>query len=88
MAILRPMDLVIAANLIAVAMLLGSGAIGVGIGMGLVGGRFLEASVRQPELLPMLRIQLFLVIAFLDVIAMIGVGLALFFAFSNPFIGA
>jgi F-type H+-transporting ATPase subunit c len=82
------MDLVIAANLIAVAMMLGSGAIGVGIGMGILGGRFLEASVRQPELVPMLRLQLFLVIAFLDAIAMIGVGLGLFFAFANPFIAA
>ena len=82
------MELVIAANLIAVAMLLGSAAIGVGIGMGILGGRFLEGSVRQPELVPMLRVQLSLVIAFLDAIAMIGVGLGLFFAFANPFIGA
>jgi F-type H+-transporting ATPase subunit c len=82
------MELVIAANLIAVAILLGSGAIGVGIGMGILGGRFLEGSARQPELAPMLRTQLFLVIAFLDAIAMIGVGLGLFFAFANPFIAA
>jgi F-type H+-transporting ATPase subunit c len=80
------MELVIAANLIAVAVLLGSGAIGVGIGMGILGGRFLEGSVRQPELVPMLRLQLFLVIAFLDAIAMIGVGVGLFFAFANPYL--
>ena len=55
--------------------------------MGILGGRFLEGSVRQPELLPMLRVQLFLVIAFLDAIAMIGVGLGLFFAFANPYLG-
>jgi F-type H+-transporting ATPase subunit c len=80
------MELVIAANLIAVSVLLGSGAIGVGIGMGILGGRFLEGSGRQPELVPMLRLQLFLVIAFLDAIAMIGVGVGLFFAFANPYI--
>jgi F-type H+-transporting ATPase subunit c len=80
------MELVIAANLIAVAVLIGSGAIGVGIGMGILGGRFLEGSVRQPELVPMLRLQLFLVIAFLDAIAMIGVGVGLFFAFANPYL--
>lgn len=34
----------------------------------------------------MLRTQMFVVIAFLDAIAMIGVGVGLFFAFSNPFI--
>jgi F-type H+-transporting ATPase subunit c len=72
---------------IAVALLIGLGALGVGIGMGILGGRFLEGSARQPELAPMLRTQMFLVIAFLDAIAMIGVGVALLFAFANPFIG-
>ena len=55
--------------------------------MGLLGGRFLEGAARQPELAPMLRTQMFLVVALLDAIAMIGVGIALFFAFANPFIG-
>jgi F-type H+-transporting ATPase subunit c len=80
------MELLKAANLIAVAMLLSSGAIGVPIGMGILGGRLLEASARQPELAGMLRTQMFLVIAFLDAIAMIAVGIGLFFAFANPFI--
>jgi F-type H+-transporting ATPase subunit c len=71
---------------IAVALLIGLGALGVGVGMGILGGRFLEGSARQPELAPMLRTQMFLVIAFLDAIAMIGVGVALLFAFANPFI--
>ena len=69
------------------AILIGSGAIGVGVGMGILGGRFLEGAARQPELAPMLRTQMFLVIAFLDAIAMIGVGIGLFFAFANPYIG-
>jgi F-type H+-transporting ATPase subunit c len=80
------MELVIAMNLLAVAILIGSGAIGAGIGMGLLGGRFLEGAARQPELAPMLRTQMFFVIAFLDAIAMIGVGIGLFVAFANPFI--
>ncbi len=81
------MELLKAANLIAVAMLIGSAAIGVPVGMGILGGRFLEGSARQPELAPMLRVQMFLVIAFLDAIAMISVAIGLFFAFANPFIG-
>ena len=80
------MELVIGMNLISVAILIGSGALGVGIGMGLLGGRFLEGAARQPELAPMLRTQMFFVIAFLDAIAMFGVGIGLFFAFANPFI--
>jgi F-type H+-transporting ATPase subunit c len=80
------MDFVIGMNLLAVALLIGLGGLGVGIGMGLLGGRFLEGAARQPELAPMLRTQMFLVVALLDAIAMIGVGIGLFFAFANPFI--
>jgi F-type H+-transporting ATPase subunit c len=80
------MDFVVGMNLIAVAMLIGSGALGVGIGMGILGGRFLEGTARQPELAPLLRNQMFFVIAFLDAIAMIGVGIGLFFAFANPYL--
>lgn len=80
------MDFVIGMNLLAVSLLIGLGALGVGIGMGLLGGRFLEGAARQPELAPMLRTQMFLVVALLDAIAMIGVGIGLFFAFANPFI--
>jgi F-type H+-transporting ATPase subunit c len=78
------MDFVIAMNLLAVALLIGLGALGVGIGMGLLGGRFLEGAARQPELAPMLRTQMFLVVALLDAIAMIGVGIGLYFAFVTP----
>ena len=68
------METVIAFTAIAVALLIGFGALGVGIGMGLLGGRFLEGCARQPELMPMLRAQMFLVVALLDAVAMIGVG--------------
>jgi len=80
------METVIGFTAIAVAILIGLGALGVGIGMGLLGGRFLEGAARQPELAPMLRTQMFIVVALLDAVAMIGVGVALFFAFANPFI--
>ena len=68
------------------AILIGLGALGVGIGMGLLGGRFLEGAARQPELAPMLQTKMFIVVALLDAVAMIGVGVALFFAFANPFV--
>jgi F-type H+-transporting ATPase subunit c len=81
------MEFVTGMTLLAVALLIGLGALGVGIGMGLLGGRFLEGAARQPELAPMLRTQMFLVVALLDAIAMIGVGIALYFAFANPGVG-
>jgi F-type H+-transporting ATPase subunit c len=82
------MDFVIGMTAISAAILIGLGALGVGVGMGLLGGRFLEGAARQPELAPMLRTQMFLVVALLDAVAMIGVGIALYFAFAQPFVTA
>ncbi len=82
------METVIGFTAIAVALLIGLGALGVGIGMGLLGGRFLEGAARQPELAPMLQTKMFIVVALLDAVAMIGVGIALFFAFANPWSAA
>ena len=81
------MEMVIAYTAISVAVLIGLGALGVGLGMGLLGGRFLEGAARQPELAPMLQTKMFIVVALLDAVAMIGVGVALYFAFANPFVG-
>jgi F-type H+-transporting ATPase subunit c len=81
------MEQVIGSTAIAVAILIGLGALGVGIGMGLLGGKFLEGAARQPEMTPMLQTKMFIVVALLDAVAMIGVGIALFFTFANPFVG-
>jgi F-type H+-transporting ATPase subunit c len=74
-------------TLLAVGLLVGLGGLGVAIGMGLLGGRFLEGAARQPELAPMLRTQMFLVVGLLDAIAIIGLGIALYFTFGTPGIG-
>lgn len=73
---------------IAVALLIGFGAIGTAIGFGLLGGKFLEGLARQPEMAPMLTGRMFLIAGLLDAVSMIGVGIALFLAFANPFIAA
>ncbi len=70
---------------IAVAILIGFGAMGTAIGLGLLGGRFLEGAARQPEMVPMLQTKMFIIIGLLDAVTMIGVGIALYFAFANPF---
>jgi F-type H+-transporting ATPase subunit c len=72
---------------IAVALMIGLGALGVGIGVGMLGGKLLEGSARQPELAPMLQTKFFLAVGLLDAVAMIGVGVALFLTFANPFVG-
>lgn len=71
---------------IAVAVLIGLGAIGTAIGFGLLGGKFLEGAARQPEMVPMLQIKMFIVAGLLDAVSMIGVGIALYFTFASPFL--
>jgi F-type H+-transporting ATPase subunit c len=73
---------------VAVAILIGMGAAGTAIGFGLLGGKFLEGAARQPEMVPMLQIKMFIVAGLLDAVSMIGVGIALFFTFANPFLAA
>lgn len=73
---------------IAVGIILGMGAMGTAIGFGLLGGKFLEGAARQPETVPMLQVKMFIVAGLLDAVTMIGVGLALFFTFANPFTAA
>ena len=68
------METVVGLTAIAVALLIGLGALGTAIGFGLLGGKFLESSARQPELTPMLQTKMFIVAAFVDAVAMIGVG--------------
>jgi len=71
---------------VAVAILIGMGALGTAIGFGLLGGKFLEGAARQPELVPMLQVKMFIVAGLLDAVTMIGVGIALFFSFASPFL--
>lgn len=74
------------ATMLSVAILIGSGALGTAIGFGLLGGKFLEGAARQPEMIPQLQVKLFVIAGLLDAVSMIGIGIALFFTFANPFI--
>jgi len=70
---------------LAVALLIGLGALGTAIGFGLLGGKLIEGSARQPELSSMLQVKMFIVAGLLDAVTMIGVAIALFFTFADPF---
>ena len=72
---------------VAVGIILGMGALGTAIGFGILGGKFLEGAARQPEMVPMLQVKMFIVAGLLDAVTMIGVGIALYLLFANPFIG-
>ena len=55
------MELTLGLVAIASAILIAFGALGTAIGFGLLGGRFLEAVARQPELAPQLKTRMFLI---------------------------
>jgi F-type H+-transporting ATPase subunit c len=76
------------ATMFSVAILISAGAVGTAIGFGLLGGKFLEGAARQPEMIPQLQVKLFIIAGLLDAVSMVGVGIALFFSFANPFITA
>ena len=67
---------------VAGGLMMGLGAVGAAIGVGVLGGKFLEGAARQPELIPMLRTQLFIVMGLVDAVPMIGVGLGLYLMFA------
>ena len=69
---------------IGIGLMIGLGAAGACIGVGIMCSRFLEGAARQPELAPMLQGKVFLLLGLIDASFIIGVGLAMLFAFGNP----
>jgi F-type H+-transporting ATPase subunit c len=62
--------------------MMGMASIGAALGIGLLGGRFLEGAARQPELVPLLRTQFFVVMGLVDAVPMIAVGLTMYILFA------
>ena len=70
---------------LAAALIFGICGAGTAVAFGNLGGKLIESSARQPELAPRLQVQFFLVAGFVDVISIIGVGMAMYFIFVTPF---
>jgi F-type H+-transporting ATPase subunit c len=64
------------------AILMGLAAVGAAVGVGVLGSKFLEGAARQPELIPMLRTQFFIMMGLVDAVPMIGVGIGLYILFA------
>ena len=69
---------------IGIGLMVGLGAAGACVGVGIMCSRFLEAAARQPELTNSLQGKVFLLLGLIDASFIIGVGLAMMFAFANP----
>lgn len=72
---------------LACGLIIGFGAFGACTGIGIMGSKYLEASARQPELINTLQTKMFLLAGLIDAAFLIGVGIAMMFAFANPFVG-
>jgi F-type H+-transporting ATPase subunit c len=71
---------------IAVGIIIGLGALGACIGVGIMGSKYLESAARQPELMGELQTKMFLLVGLIDASFIIGTGIALWFATANPFL--
>jgi F-type H+-transporting ATPase subunit c len=72
----------------AVAIIFGLGGFGTAIAFGFLGAKFLESAARQPETASMLQTKFFLIAAFLEAMTIIGVVIALYVTFANPFLSS
>ncbi|MBK8284592.1 MAG: F0F1 ATP synthase subunit C [Ahniella sp.] len=72
---------------IAIGIMIGLAALGAGLGLAIMAGKFLESAARQPELIPVLQVRMFITAGLIDAAFIISVAVALMFAFANPLLG-
>ena len=70
---------------LAAGLIIGLGAAGACIGIGIMGSKYLESAARQPELMGELQTKMFLLAGLIDAAFLIGVGIAMMFVFVKPF---
>ena len=68
---------------LACGLIIALGAIGACVGISLMGGKYLEASARQPELMNELQVKMFILAGLIDAAFIIGTGIAVWFAIST-----
>ncbi|CAC9584741.1 ATP synthase F0 sector subunit c (EC 3.6.3.14) [uncultured Gammaproteobacteria bacterium] len=66
---------------IAGGLMLGLGALGAAVGVGVLSSKVLEGAARQPELVPMLTSKFFMFMGIVDAVPMIAVGMGLYVLF-------
>ena len=67
---------------VAGALLTAGGALGAAIGIGNLGGKYMEGIARQPELIPMLRTQMFIVLGLVDAVPIVSLAIGFLFLFT------
>ena len=73
-----------ASTVLAIGIMIGLAALGAGLGLAIMAGKFLESAARQPELIPVLQVRMFITAGLIDAAFIITVAVGLMFAFANP----
>jgi F-type H+-transporting ATPase subunit c len=73
---------------IGVGVMLAAAGLGSALGWGLICAKYMEGVARQPEMMPTLRIQMFITAGLMESFPFIVLAFAMWFVFANPFIGA
>ncbi len=76
--------LILAMSAVAAGLMLGLGALGAGIGDGLVSSRTVEGTARQPEARGSLLTLMFIGVGLIEALPIIALGIALLLLFANP----
>ena len=76
-----------ASTILAIGIMIGLAALGAGLGLAIMAGKFLESAARQPELIPVLQVRMFITAGLIDAAFIITVAVGLMFAFANPLAG-
>lgn len=73
---------------IAVGIILAAAGLGSALGWGMICSKYIEGIARQPEMRPQLMGQMLFTGGLMEAFPMIVLGMAMWFIFANPFIGA
>lgn len=73
---------------VGVGIILAAAGLGSALGWGLICSKYIEGIARQPEMRPMLMGQMLFTGGLMEAFPMIVLGMAMWFVFANPFVGA
>lgn len=79
---------IVSSTAIAVGIILAAAGLGSALGWGMICSKYIEGIARQPEMQPKLMGQMLFTGGLMEAFPMIVLGMAMWFIFANPFIGA
>jgi len=71
---------------IAVGIILAAAGLGSALGWGMIASKYMEGIARQPEMMPTLRVQMFITAGLMESFPFIVLAFAMWFVFANPFV--